>query len=175
MLGYAQLLKRDQGLNERQESAARTIHQSGTHLLTLITDILDLSKIEAGKFELDPAAFDLRTFLHGVAAIIRVRTEEKAIPFVCLFPPDLPGYVMGDEQRLRQVLINLLGNAVQFTDTGEVGLHITVVSQNQDAARIRFEVCDTGLGIDEHQLRAIFEPFEQIGRAAWRERVCPYV
>src|SRR3546814_2585511 len=70
---------------------------------------------------------------------------------------------MGDEQRLRQVLINLLGNAVKFTDTGEVGLHITVVSQNQDAARIRFEVCDTGLGIDEHQLRAIFEPFEQVG------------
>src|SRR3546814_6987167 len=70
---------------------------------------------------------------------------------------------MGDEQRLRQVLINLLGNAVKFTDTGEVGLHITVVSQTKDAARIRFEVCDTGLGIDEHQLRAIFAPFEQVG------------
>ena len=90
ILGYAQLLRRDASLNERQGSAVRTIHQSGAHLLTLITDILDLSKIEAGKLELYPVAIDLRGFLNGIADIIRVRTEEKALTFVCDAAADLP-------------------------------------------------------------------------------------
>lgn len=168
ILGYAQLLKRDPGLNERQGSAARTIHQSGAHLLTLITDILDLSKIEAGKFELCPATFDLRGFLHGVADIIRVRTEEKALAFVCEAPPELPAFVEADEKRLRQVLLNLLGNAVKFTDHGQVGLHVAIISQTGTDARIRFEVRDTGVGISEDQLETIFQPFEQVGEAQRR-------
>lgn len=168
ILGYAQLLKRDPGMSERQGTAARTIHQSGTHLLTLITDILDLSKIEAGKFELAPAAFDLRAFLHGVSDIIRVRTEEKALAFICDAPPELPAFVEADEKRLRQVLLNLLGNAVKFTDHGQVGLHIAIVSQTGTDARIRFEVRDTGVGISENQLETIFQPFEQVGEAQRR-------
>jgi signal transduction histidine kinase/CheY-like chemotaxis protein len=163
ILGYAQLLRRDPGLNERQESAARTIHQSGAHLLTLITDILDLSKIEAGKFELCPASFDLHGFLHGVADIIRVRTEEKALAFFCEAPDDMAGFVSADEKRLRQVLLNLLGNAVKFTDRGEVGLRVSIMSRTATEARIRFEVRDSGVGIAEDQLEAIFLPFEQVG------------
>lgn len=168
ILGYAQLLKRDPAMSERQGTAACTIHQSGTHLLTLITDILDLSKIEAGKFELVPAALDLRAFLHGVSDIIRVRTEEKALAFVCDAPPELPVFVEADEKRLRQVLLNLLGNAVKFTDHGQVGLHVAIVSQTGTDARIRFEVRDTGVGISEDQLETIFQPFEQVGEVQRR-------
>jgi signal transduction histidine kinase/DNA-binding NarL/FixJ family response regulator len=163
ILGYAQLLTRDAALSERQGSAARTIHQSGTHLLTLITDILDLSKIEAGKLELYPAAIDLRGFLKGVADIIRVRTDEKALSFVCDTPSDLPGFVLADEKRLRQVLLNLLGNAVKFTDHGQVSLHVRMLSQTESGARICLEVHDTGVGISSDQLKSIFQPFEQVG------------
>ena len=163
ILGYAQLLRRDPTLNERQGGAARAIHQSGAHLLTLITDILDLSKIEAGKFELCPSTFDLRGFLHGIADIIRVRTEEKALTFVCETPSDLVGFVVGDEKRLRQVLINLLGNAVKFTDKGRVELRVEILSQAGTDTRIHFEVHDTGVGIAEDELEAIFHPFEQAG------------
>jgi signal transduction histidine kinase/DNA-binding NarL/FixJ family response regulator len=163
ILGYAQLLTRDRSLGERQGGAARTIHQSGAHLLTLITDILDLSRIEAGKFELVPAALDLRAFMNGIADIIRVRTEEKALEFVCDVPPDLPDFVLADEKRLRQVLLNLLGNAVKFTDRGEVRLHVTVVSLGEADVRLGFEVRDTGVGIAQDQLETIFQPFEQVG------------
>lgn len=163
ILGYAQLLTRDAALNERQGSAARTIHQSGTHLLTLITDILDLSKIEAGKLELYAAAIDLRGFLHGIADIIRVRTDEKALTFICDAPADLPSFVLADEKRLRQVLLNLLGNAVKFTDHGQVSLHVRMVSLTEAGARACLEVRDTGVGISSDQLKSIFRPFEQVG------------
>jgi signal transduction histidine kinase/CheY-like chemotaxis protein len=168
ILGYAQLLTRDASLNERQGSAARTIHQSGAHLLTLITDILDLSKIEAGKLELYPAPTDLRAFLNGVADIIRVRTDEKALAFVCDAPTDLPAFVLADEKRLRQVLLNLLGNAVKFTDHGEIGLHISVGAPSETAIRVRLEVRDTGMGIAGDELEAIFQPFEQVGEVQRR-------
>lgn len=163
ILGYAQLLQRDKELGARHATAARTIHQSGTHLLTLITDILDLSKIEAGKFELCAASINLRFCLQGVVDMIRVRAEEKGLKFVCDMSPDLPEYVLGDEKRLRQVLINLLGNAIKFTTDGEVGLHITILSQSDADARLRFEVRDTGVGIPQDQLPRIFQPFEQVG------------
>ncbi|UUL84221.1 ATP-binding protein [Sphingomonas qomolangmaensis] len=163
VLGYAQLLRRDSSLNERQGSAVRTIHQSGMHLLTLITDILDLSKIEAGKFDLDPVAFNLPTALRDVGDIIRVRSEEKALAFVSEIPSALPAYVLADQKRLRQVLLNLIGNAVKFTDSGQVGLHVIVEEQTETEARIRFEVRDSGVGIAPQQLDAIFHPFEQVG------------
>lgn len=163
ILGYAQLLKRDPALNERQNNAARTIDESGSHLLTLIDDILDLSKIEAGKLEICPAALDLRTFVSGVADIMRIRTEEKALRFACEVAPDVPAMVLADGKRLRQVLINLLGNAVKFTDVGQIDLALSLVSRNDIEARVRFEVRDTGVGISADQLVSIFQPFEQVG------------
>ena len=163
ILGYAQLLKRDPKLDERQSNAARTINESGSHLLTLIDDILDLSKIEAGKFELSPVALDLRGFTSGIADIIRIRAEEKAIVFVCEVSRDLPAMVLADAKRLRQVLINLLGNAVKFTDRGQVGLQVSLTSRSDTKARVKFEVYDTGVGISADKIDAIFRPFEQVG------------
>jgi len=167
ILGYAQLLRRDASLDEQQLNAARTIHQSGTHLLTLITDILDLSKIEAGKFELTSTVFNLRDFLAGVCDIIRVRAEEKALGFLCELDDRLPVFVLGDEKRMRQVLLNLLGNAVKFTDRGRVMLCVGLESRTVTRAQILFAVCDTGIGIAADELPAIFQPFEQVGQ---RER-----
>lgn len=163
ILGYAQLMENDPGLSERHVVGARTIHQSGTHLLTLITDILDLSKIEAGKLELFPAALELRSLARGVADMIRVRAEDKGLAFRCEVSPDLPVQVLADEKRLRQVVINLLGNAIKFTSQGEVAMQISTVSADEDRARIRFEVRDTGVGIAPDQLALIFQPFEQVG------------
>jgi len=168
ILGYAQLLKRDRSLGERQLGAVATMEQSGEHLLTLISDILDLSKIEAGKLELCPAAADLRGFLHGIADIIRIRADDKAIAFRFDPAADLPQFMAFDEKRLRQVLLNLLGNAVKFTDHGQVSLQVSVAGRSDGGAALRFEVIDTGTGIPEEALEAIFRPFEQTGEAHCR-------
>lgn len=163
ILGYAQLLERDDTLNERHVVAARTIHQSGAHLLTLITDILDLAKIEAGKLELCPSPLDLRLFTRGLSDMIRVRAEDKGLAFACDISPELPAAVLCDEKRLRQVLLNLLGNAIKFTTQGSITLRITPVSVSYAVTRMRFELLDTGVGIPEDQLALIFQPFEQVG------------
>lgn len=163
ILGYAQLLERDETLNDKQAVAARTIHQSGAHLLTLITDILDLSKIEAGKLELYPSPIDLRHFVRGLSDMIRVRAEEKGLSFICELPPELPPILLCDEQRLRQILINLIGNGIKFTGQGQVTLRISPLSVDDKIALLRFEVEDTGVGIPEEQLALIFQPFEQVG------------
>src|SRR5205814_1247841 len=123
-MGYAQILKMHAGLTDRQLVGLNTIENSGEHLLMLIIDILDLSKIEAGKTELYPAAVDPRIFLRGIGDIIRIKAEEKNLAFVLDVEPDLPRGVAVDEKRLRQVLLNLLGNAVKFTDRGWVRLGV---------------------------------------------------
>ena len=168
ILGYAQLLKRDRSLSERQSIALQTIRQGGEHLLTLITDILDLSKIEAGKLDLDPSAVDLRSCFTGIVDIIRVRAEEKALSLVFDVPQDLPRAVLVDQKRLRQVLLNLLGNAVKFTDAGTIGLSVTIVSRDETHIRLGFAIADTGIGIAPDHLGKIFQPFEQAGDAQQR-------
>ena len=168
ILGYAQLLLRSRTLTPSQAVACRTIQQSGEHLLTLIVDILDLAKIEAGKLELQPGAVDLRVFLHGIANIIGIRAENKALVFACTLAPDLPPFVQVDEKRLRQILLNLLTNAVKFTDHGRVDLQVKLVSQSPQEARLSFAVRDTGTGIPPDQLERVFRPFEQAGAAQHR-------
>jgi signal transduction histidine kinase/DNA-binding response OmpR family regulator len=163
ILGYAQLLKRDNALTKWQFEATDTIQQSGEHLLMLIVDILDLSKIEAGKIELQVAPVDVTTFLQGIRNIIRIKADEKALDFRCHFAPGLPEVVLTDQQRLRQILLNLLSNAVKFTDHGSVDLEVKLVSQSQGMAHFLFEVRDTGTGIANDALGKIFQPFEQVG------------
>jgi len=168
VLGYAQLLARDQGLNERQRAHVNTIHSSGDHLLTLINDILDLSKVEAGKLELYPEDVNLSAFLQFIADTIRVKTDEKGLNFILSAAAGLPQTVRWDEKRMRQVLLNLLDNAVKFTDAGEVALRVHSLPAAPSAvvagaARLRFEVEDSGVGIAAEQLEASFRPFQQVG------------
>ncbi len=168
VLGYAQLLKREKTLSERQLHGLDTVEQSGRHLLTLINDILDLSRIEAGKLELFPGLVHLPAFLNVVADIMRVKAEQKDLLFDYHASPDLPRAVSVDENRLRQVLLNLLGNAVKFTDRGTVSLSVRVLGVEDTQARLRFEVRDTGIGIDAEQVTRLFQPFEQVSALARR-------
>jgi signal transduction histidine kinase/CheY-like chemotaxis protein len=163
ILGYAQLLKRDRTLSKWQLEASNTIQQSGEHLLMLIVDVLDLSKIDAGKIELQVRPIDMTSFLHGITNIIRIKAEEKNLRFRCDIASDLPAFLQADPKRLRQILLNLLSNAVKFTDRGSVDLQVRVLSRSQGKIRIRFEVRDTGTGIAADQLERVFQPFEQVG------------
>jgi signal transduction histidine kinase len=159
ILGYAQSLLRDEALGEKQVVGLNIIHQSGEHLLSLINGLLDHAAIEANKFELVESDIELDPFLSTIIGIIRVRVEQKNIAFACDVGRNLPAVVRGDAQRLRQVLLNLLANAVKFTDSGTVILRVHGVAP----ARIRFEVQDSGVGIAADQLERIFQPFEQTG------------
>src|SRR5205814_2802240 len=133
-----------------------TIQSSGEHLLTLINDILDLSRIEAGKLELYPSAVGLAPFLRVIADTARIKAEEKNLLFSLTDSGNLPAAVLVDDKRLRQVLLNLLGNAVKFTDVGQVELRVQELSRSERSTRLRFEVRDTGPGIADEQRESIF-------------------
>jgi len=164
ILGYTQILKRSQGLNTLQKDAINVIHQSGKHLLTLINDILDLSKIEANKMELSANAVHFHAFLDGIVEIIRMRAEENNILFKFEILSQLPAGINVDEKRLRQVLINLLDNAVKFTKQGKVFLRVNTIGKPIEGEIkqqcIRFEIEDTGIGIASDELKKIFLPFK---------------
>ena len=161
ILGYAQILCREPSLNERQRRGLDVIQHSGEHLLTLIDDVLDFAKIEAGKLELDLQPIALAEFLRVIGDIIAVKAEAKGLELICIANADLPETVVGDELRLRQALLNLLGNAVKFTDRGQVRLTV----ERTALGRLRFGVEDTGIGIAADQLETIFQPFDQLGDA----------
>jgi CheY-like chemotaxis protein len=170
ILGYAQILQTSKNFNEKERKGLNIIHQCGTHLLTLINDVLDLSKIEARKMELYATSFHFPSFLHGVAEIFSIRAEQKKVSFICQFDSELPNGAHVDEKRLRQVLINLLGNAVKFTSHGAVIFKVKILEKapksDLDLTRvfkIRFQIEDTGVGISPEYLEKIFMPFEQVG------------
>ncbi|HEY8965597.1 MAG TPA: ATP-binding protein [Candidatus Methylacidiphilales bacterium] len=160
ILGYTQILKRSPELTPKLSSGVAVIHQSAEHLLTLINDILDLSKIEADKVELQPGDFDLRHFLEAIGGMLHIRASQKKIAFHEHLADDLPSVVRADEKRLRQVLINLLGNAVKFTEHGGVGFRVV-----RRGDRVRFSIEDTGVGIPEGKIDLLFQPFSQVGTA----------
>jgi signal transduction histidine kinase len=163
ILGFAHLLLQDASLDARQRRGLSLIKSSGDHLLTLINDVLDLSRIEAGRLDLYPVRFELAALLKVVSDIGRVKAEEKSLRFHFRAGAGLPAAALGDDKRLRQVLLNLLANAVKFTDEGEVRFSVTRQDSGGDHARLRFEVADTGIGIAPDQLQRLFQPFEQAG------------
>jgi signal transduction histidine kinase len=167
IIGYTYWLNRTE-LDAKQRAAVQTVQASGEHLLGVISDLLDVAKIEAGKFDLLAAPFDLHDCVAGVSEMFRLPAEEKGLDFTATVGPDVPRGVEGDEKRIRQVLINLVGNAVKFTSAGRVDLHVSVVEVAGRTARLRFAVDDTGIGIPPDQLEGIFHPFEQAGEAADR-------
>lgn len=158
ILGYTQLLLLDDDLGERYKEDIEVIEQSGSHLLRLIEEILDISKIEARKLDFQMAEFDLVDLLNNVADIMKMRAEQKELVLRTDFAPDLPQTIITDQKRLQQVLLNLTGNAIKFTEAGSVTLRATW----HDEA-IRFEVIDTGIGMETNAQTKIFEPFEQVG------------
>lgn len=167
VLGYVQILKLDPALTEKQAEGLEIIHQSGEHLLVLISDILDLARIEAGKIEILPEPLDLPVFLENIVTFMRVKAEAKALTLRFETDTHLPRGVVADKTRLRQVLLNLIGNAIKFTHSGYVHLNVErpkppPAGIDSDRAFLRFTVKDTGMGIaPEHQAR-IFSPFEQV-------------
>jgi signal transduction histidine kinase/CheY-like chemotaxis protein len=166
ILGYAQILQRTETLSEKGKKGVEIVYQCGSHLLTLINDVLDLSKIEARKLELHPTDFHFPSFLQGVAEICRIKADQKAIEFCYVADEKLPIGIRSDEKRLRQVLINLMGNAIKFTDRGSVTFMIEVLPSADapsENPKIRFSVKDTGVGMSPDQLGSIFLPFEQVG------------
>ncbi len=171
ILGYVQILQREPTTTEKHIKGFRVIHQCASHLLTLINDILDLSKLEAQKMELYPQDFHFANFLASTADICRIKSEQKGVDFKFQPGANLPTAVHADDKRLRQVLLNLLSNAVKFTDVGKVSFRIEVVDDPspdlEQTRRIRFQVKDSGIGIAQEKLAAIFLPFEQAGK---RER-----
>ncbi|MDM8527560.1 response regulator [Anaerolineales bacterium HSG24] len=169
ILGYAQILKQKPNLTMEIDDGLTIIQQSGNHLLTLINDILDLSKIEARKMDIYPLEVNLPNFIDGVVGIMRMKAQEKNILFEHE-TSNLPNGVMVDEKRLRQVLLNLLGNAVKFTNQGRITLRVSELTdalasttQRNAESLIRFEVVDTGVGMTPEQASKIFEAFEQVG------------
>ena len=166
ILGYAQILRRDLESNARQKDGLDVIYQCGNHLLNLIEDILDLSKIEARKLELNPSYFNLTAFLQEIVEIFKIRAEQKEIQFIYQVVNQVPDGIHADPKRLRQILVNLLGNAIKFTDRGGVTFKVgSLTSETPGSApvKIRFQVEDTGLGIAPEELDRIFLPFEQVG------------
>jgi len=176
ILGYTQLFKRDETLTQKQLDAIGIIHHSGEHLLLMINDILDLSKIEARRMELEPHSFHLHQCLQSLADMTRVRVDQKGIAFRYEVTSELPDDVYGDETRLRQILLNLLGNAVKFTEEGEVvfrvekhpptplegELHPLKSPLEGGRGVLRFQIEDTGIGISPERFDEIFEPFHQV-------------
>ncbi|MEG3888240.1 ATP-binding protein, partial [Microcoleus sp. herbarium19] len=172
ILGYAQIFKRDQHLSAQQQDGIGVIHRCGEHLLALIEDILDLSKIEARRMELVATEFDFPDFLQGINAICSIRASQKNIAFNSEYLSYIPTAISADEKKLRQILINLIGNAVKFTERGGVTFKVSVVDCASDEkrtevltakVRVRFQVEDTGIGIAADELPKIFAPFEQVG------------
>ncbi|MGD1874082.1 MAG: PAS domain S-box protein [Mastigocoleus sp.] len=174
ILGFAQILQQDSSLNQKQHQEVDTIYQSGEHLLTLLNDILNLSKIEAHKLELELKDISFAPFLEKIISIINVRAQQKNITFdYCPLSP-LPSTIRCDETRLRQVLLNLLGNAVKFTEEGSVKFSVgyledfenTPVEKTQNELnqthKLRFQIEDTGVGIESDKIADIFLPFHQL-------------
>jgi signal transduction histidine kinase/DNA-binding NarL/FixJ family response regulator len=174
ILGYAQILQRHSNLTDKQRDQLKTVQTSGEHLLSLINDILELSRIEARKEETVHEAFNLHALLEGITGVIMVRAAEKSLSFRYQTPSAVPAVVRGDERMLRQVLLNLLDNAVKYTDQGSIILRAATVPQDRftkpshtpatldapvSTGIIQFQVEDTGIGIPKDKLEVIFEPF----------------
>jgi len=178
ILGFAQILQGESNMTAKNLERVGIMYQCGSHLLMLINDILDLSKIEARKLDLVVNNVHLRNFLNSVTAICGIRAEEKGIDFNILISDRLPSVIKIDEKRLRQVLINLLGNAIKFTYSGSVTFKVELISNSSEVIiqkseqimhqKIRFQIADTGIGMSPNQLEKIFLPFEQVGKAGQR-------
>jgi signal transduction histidine kinase len=169
ILGFADLLSEPDCPTAERIDAVAMMRRNADQLLTMIDDIIDISKLETGKLAIEPRRFAPRELALEVTSLLHVRAEEKNLRLAVEFHSAIPGTIESDPQRLRQILLHLLGNAIKFTQTGEVRLAVKVVSPGpQPAAQIAFEVIDTGVGMSQEQLQNVFESFRQADMSAKR-------
>ena len=159
----------DTDLTDEQREYAQVVQSCGESLLSLINDILDYSKIEAGKLDLEELDFDIRDLLENFSGMMAVRAQEKKLEFICAAHPDVPSYLRGDPGRLRQILTNLAGNAIKFTERGEVSVRVELVAKTDREAVLRFAVRDTGIGIPADKIGMLFEKFTQVDASTTRK------
>lgn len=168
IIGFSDMLL-ESGLNEEQRDYAGIVKRSSEALLSLINDILDLSKVEAGCMTLETSDFDPEVMAYEVCELVRPTTERKSVELICHVEKTVPAMVKGDPKRFRQVLINLVGNAAKFTEAGEIELRLSVAETTDSKVKLLAEVRDTGIGIAEDQWKMIFEPFRQIDESPARK------
>ncbi len=159
----------DTNLNPEQREFAEIVRTSAEALLAIVNDILDFSKVEAGRLDLEKLDFDLRSAVEDVVDMLAFKAHEKEIELTCLVHPEVPSLLRGDPGRLRQILINLAGNAIKFTDKGEVGIRVELVSETDTEAKVRLAVHDTGIGIPSDRLDRLFQSFSQVDSSTTRK------
>ena len=159
----------DTKLDDEQAEYARTVHSCGNSLLDLINDILDFSKIEAGMLEIEELEFDLRASIDQVIDVVGSRATEKGLELAVWTDPRCPDEVIGDPGRIRQILVNLAGNAIKFTESGEIELRIDVLGEDTNAVRLRFSVRDSGIGIPREHMDRLFQSFSQVDASRTRK------
>src|SRR5262249_54794485 len=169
IIGMTELVL-DAPLAKEQRDCLDIVRKSADHLLTVINDILDFSKIEAGKLDIDHVDFRLRQCVDDALGTVALRAHKQGLELACRIPPETPDGLVGDPGRLRQILVNLLNNAVKFTEKGEVVFRVAVAEQNETSAVLHFEVLDTGIGIPADKLQSIFAPFVQVDGTLTRKR-----
>jgi len=159
----------DTELNSEQREYAETVKLCGETLMTLINDILDFSKVEAGKLVIETLDFDLRVTLEEISDLLALKAQEKGLEFLCIIEQDVPSHLRGDPGRIRQIILNLTGNAVKFTSRGEIVIKVQKISETDTSASLRFEISDTGIGIPESRLTSLFSPFTQVDASTTRQ------
>ena len=168
ILGMAEMALNTE-LSQELRSSIETIMNSGESLLTIINDVLDFSKIEAGKLELEAIDFHLSSLMEDVAHMLAHKAHTKGLELLVDIPNNIPLYANGDPNRLRQILVNLLGNAIKFTNQGEILVQLSILSETEESATLQFSVRDTGIGINEEELQNLFHPFSQADQSTTRK------
>ena len=168
VIGMSNLLL-DTKLNSEQREYTEIIIKSGDSLLSIINDILDYSKIESGKLDLEDIDFDLRMSMEEVSDLLALKAHEKGLEYVAAIQPDVPSLLFGDPGRLRQILVNLVGNAIKFTDKGEVTIRVSLENEDTTHVTIRFSITDTGIGIPSRDMGRLFKSFSQVDGSAARK------
>jgi CheY-like chemotaxis protein len=161
IIGFSQLLNRDKHLTESQKDYSNSIVRAGEHLLALINDILELSKVEAGRVVLNPSNIDLYSLLEDIQMIFRERAQSKHLQFICEMADNLPRFVFVDESKLRQIFVNLIGNAIKFTEEGGIAVRSRIEMIDEDTNRLIVEIQDSGPGISNDEIDKLFRHFEQ--------------
>ncbi len=161
IMGFSELLSYDSNLTPKQSDSVRVINQSGNHLLSLINDVLEMSKIEAGRHSVETLDFNLQNLLEDLHTMMKLKAQSKNLILNLEISPDVPEWVNTDQRKFRQIVINLLGNAIKFTDRGQITLRLTIARSETNDRRLCCEVLDTGHGIAPHEMSQVFEAFMQ--------------